>query len=191
MRRRPPRRPPSLIDPLLDWLALDGAGFHDGFNSPERHFERHHRPRSLSGTAADVFDQGLGRSLWFVRGADVERIGTTIAGLAEARREHLWSGVGSAAAYAGGVGEDSLRRMRELASGYASDVAQGAAFAAKARLLGGNATASTELACSILCGTSARDAAAYTDGAREGLSTADNAAAYAAWRIRVRGVFAE
>ncbi len=189
MRRRP-RGPQVLVDPLLDWFALDGAGFHDGFFHPQRFVEQRRRPRGLLGTAARVYDQGIGRSLWFVRGADVERIGNTIAAFPAARQGDLWSGASSAATYAGGVGGDALRALREGARGHAPDVAQGAAFAIKARLAGGNATPHTELAGEILCGMPAPQAAACVDLALEGISVAGKATPYDAWRDRVRAMVA-
>src|SRR5262249_33138331 len=145
MRRRP-RKPQPLVDPLLDWFSLDGAGFHDGFFHPQRFVEERRQPRGFAGTAARVYDQGIGRSLWFVRGADVERIVATIEAFPASRHPDLWSGVASAATYAGGVEREALAALRRGAGKHAADVAQGAAFGIKARLAGGNATAHTELA---------------------------------------------
>jgi hypothetical protein len=185
-----PRVPRALVDPLLDWLALDGAGFHDGFYGPDRSLDERRPPRDLAGTAARVYDQGLGRSLWFVRGADVERIHATIAGFPAARQPQLWSGSASAAAYAGGVDGDALQALLDAAGGLAPDVAQGVAFAAKARLAGGNLVPHTELACTIACGMSAAEAARHTDLALEGLQLEGQESFYDAWRVRVRTTLA-
>jgi hypothetical protein len=68
----PERRLPAL-DPLLGWLAVDGYGFHEGYFHWRRRVSARELPRGLSASARRVFDQGLGRSLWFVEGADVPR----------------------------------------------------------------------------------------------------------------------
>jgi hypothetical protein len=187
MRRRP-RRPLLLVDPLLDWFALDGAGFHDGFFHPQRFVEEQRRPRGLDAAGGRLYDQGIGRSLWFVRGADVERIGATVASFPASRRPDLWSGVGSAATYAGGVGAEALAALREGCGGHRAELAQGAAFAVKARLAGGNPVAHTELAAETLCGMPALAAARCTDAALEGIVVAGHESPYEAWSARVRAM---
>jgi hypothetical protein len=182
---RPPRRPPAVFEPMQGWLAMDGAGFHEGFNRPQRAFERQWRPRRLSAEAARVFDQGLGRSLWFLKGGDVEAIGLTIVRFPQARRGDLWSGLASAATYAGGVSDDVLQALRDTAGRDRTEVAVGAALAAKARLLGGNPTSHTERACLILCGAGAVATARVTDAAQEGLALGAAASPYERWRERI------
>lgn len=84
------------LDPLLRWLLLDGYGFHEGFFHWPKYLDDGPPPGRVAGYAARVFDQGLGRSLWFVEGAEVAAIGETIAHFSESRRADLWSGVGLA-----------------------------------------------------------------------------------------------
>src|SRR3712207_8380154 len=61
-------------------------------------------PRSTLFPYTTLFrsDQGLGRSLWFVQGADVRRIPATVNAFPAERRPDLWSGLGLACGYAGG-----------------------------------------------------------------------------------------
>lgn len=236
-------------DPLLRWLALDGYGFHEAYFRTPLVVARQRPPRLLPGwrgcahSAAHVVDQGIGRALWFVCGADTDRLADTIAGFAPGRRPDLWSGVGLAAAYAGyrptvgptastgagsprpvarrqqaaevtvpsavspeaaipgpagvpdgglpgGAAQDTETCLRELAARagrYLPDVAQGAAFAAKARYLAGLVTAHTEIAARVLCGMPVAAAAECTDAALP----ADTAAAdaYQTWRRQIRQRF--
>src|SRR5215213_2987648 len=81
------------MDPLLRWLAVDGYGFHEGYFRWRRYLGRRANPARLSGYGRRVFDQGFGRSLWFVDGAEVDRVSTTIAALPPTRHADLWSGV--------------------------------------------------------------------------------------------------
>lgn len=163
--RRDPARTLRNFDPLLGWLAVDGYGFHEGYFKWPAYVARQERPRRLSGYTLRVFDQGLGRSLWFVEGADAERIIGTINAFAPERRSDLWSGVGLACAYAGGADDAALALLRDGAGGFAAQLAQGAAFAAKARQRAGNMAAHTEAACRLLCGMTAAAAAEATDAA--------------------------
>lgn len=186
----PTRAHASTFDPLLRWLVIDGYGFHEGFFHWRRYLAGQSAPRRLPGYARRVFDQGLGRSLWFVDGADVELLPRTIAALPPERHADLWSGVGLAAAYAGGAEEAELRHLREAAGTHWPQLAQGAAFAAKARQRAGNVTDHTRLATRVLCDLGVEAAAALTDAALENLPDRTEAPAYEAWRQRIQQAFA-
>ncbi len=176
----------SRLDPLLCWLAFDGYGFHQGYFDWPHAVEGHQEvPRRVRGYGRRSFDQGLGRSLWFVDGADVERIPRTIATFQEARWSDLWSGVGLAATYAGGVDEAAITSLRDAGRGFEAELAQGAAFGAKARLRAGNMAANVETTCQILCGSSAPEAAQATDRALDGLPADGDVPAYEVWRRRI------
>ncbi len=166
--RGDPRRCLARLDPLLRWLALDGYGFHEGYFSWRRFVEREAVPVHLSGYAPRAFDQGLGRSLWFVDGSDAGRIAATVAAFAPERRADLWSGVGLACAYAGGADRSAIETLREAAGPHRPHLAQGAAFAAKARQRACNPQDHTDCACGVLCGMSADEAAVVTDGGAGG-----------------------
>jgi hypothetical protein len=185
--RRRLDRPPAGLDALLGWLAVDGYGFHQGYFGRASAAGHRRVPDRVTGYAGRVFDQGMGRSLWFIEGADVGRIAAAIVGFPAARRADLWSGVGLASAYAGGVTDAALRALGERSGPNHAHVAQGVAFAAKARQRAGNPAAQTELACRILCGMSADEAAGLTDRALINLGDCEGVPAYEVWRGRIRG----
>jgi enediyne biosynthesis protein E3 len=150
-------------DPVLWWLVLDGYGFHQGYFHFQAQLRRNHSCLRLSPDGCHVFHQGLGRSLWFVHGADACGISATIARLPLHYHGDAWSGVGLAAAYAGGVKPEAFAQLRREAGIHVPALAQGAAFAAKARQLAGNPAEHTELACALFCQMDATDAAALCD----------------------------
>lgn len=180
---------PPWLDPLLGWLALDGYGFHAGYFDWPTTVRKQRKPKFAAGYASQVFDQGLGRSLWFVEGANVTQIPHTIVTFAPHRHADLWSGVGLACAYAGGVEANAILALQMAAGPFYPCLAQGAAFAAKARQRAGNPAPHTELACSLLCGCSAEEAAQVTDRALADLPTAETQPAYAIWRQRIQQFF--
>lgn len=188
--RRPPERLLASLDPLLGWLAIDGYGFHEGYFHSRTYVGAHGRRPRISGHGARVFDQGLGRSLWFVDAADVDRIAGTIATFEPARRSDLWSGVALAAVYAGGVDVDRLRRLAAHASGYESALAQGAAFAAEARERARNMVPHTELACRLFAGVAAGEAARVVRDLSRDARDRDEAPAYQCWRERIGAALA-
>src|SRR5262249_4301914 len=96
------------LDPLLQWLAFDGWGFHEGFFRWPGYVGGGLPPARLSGYEVRAFDQGLGRSWWFVNGGDPDRIAQTIAAFTPERQADMWSGIGLAATYGGIVRERVL-----------------------------------------------------------------------------------
>lgn len=171
------------FDLLLRWLVLDGYGFHQGYF----HFKA---PLSsalnrLSIGARHVFYQGLGRSLWFVHGCDPHQISKTISSFPALYQCDAWSGIGLACAYAGGAALPDQQELVALAGRCHSALAQGAAFAAKARQLAGNQAAHTEQACVVLAGVNAEQAAALCDRALAQVNR-DCSSPYQQWRELVQ-----
>jgi hypothetical protein len=184
------------LDPLLQWLAFDGWGFHEGFFHWPKYISGQPAPRRLAGYERRAFDQGLGRSWWFVNGGNPELIASTIGNFNESRQPDLWSGIGLAATYAGMVSEDSLGALRESAGVHWPHLAQGAAFAAKARQRAANLTDYTDLAARTLCSLSALEAARLCDttlGAPASLpaccSSDGQPPRYELWRRRIQNTF--
>ncbi|MBN2563243.1 MAG: DUF1702 family protein [Phycisphaerae bacterium] len=189
LRRRPDRWL-DRFDPLLRWLVVDGYGFHECFFHRQRCIEQQAVPGHFRGYYRRAFDFGLGRCLWFVDGAEAERIAATIASFPPERRDDLWSGVGLACPYAGGADRGGVEALREAAGASLPCVAQGAAFAAKARQRAGNLAPHTEMACEVLCGMSAAQAAGITDAALESLPSDGAEPAFEVWRRRIKLSFA-
>jgi len=174
------------LDPLLGWLAVDGYGFHEGYFNWPRYVEQQAIPTRLIGYERRAFDQGLGRSMWFVKGADVATVVRTINAFPVARRDDLWSGVGLACAYAGGCNRTGIESLRVAANGHFPALAQGVAFAAKTRQRAANLTAHTESVCRVICERSAEEVAAITDAALQDLHEEDGVPAFEAWRRRIQ-----
>lgn len=179
-----PIRALSRYQNIHKWLALDGYGFHEGYFNWHRSIVQHRVPRRLSTDAAQVFDQGLGRSLWFVHGADPASVASAIATFEAARHNDLWSGVGLAAAYAGNAMSIDFRSLRERAGPHKTALGQGVVFAAQARQRANNAAKHTEFACLEILGMTCSAAA---DIAIRALPAAgDSLNAYRQWRLAIQ-----
>lgn len=177
------------FDPLLRWLIVDGYGFHEAFFHWPRYLGADAIPGRVQGYAQRAFDQGFGRCLWFLEGTEVGRIAKTIGGFSPERRGDLWSGVGLASVYAGEVAETELQALRDAARPFVPQLAQGAAFAAKARQRAGNLSPYHDLACGVLCGLDATEAAQVSDEALENLPADGVQPAYEIWRQRIQQRF--
>ena len=173
-------------DPVVGWLVVEGYGFHETYFDWPRVLEKQERPKHLQGYAGRVFDQGLGRCLWFVKGSDPDRIAHTIATFPDSRQADIWSGVGLACGYAGGVDADAIQRLATLADVYQTPMAQGAAFAAGARHRAGNPVAHTELACQILWRSSLAETAHLVEAAGIEIPLNGPEPTWETWRQRVQ-----
>jgi hypothetical protein len=180
------RRFQAGLDPLCRWMALDGFGFHEAFYRWRRTVERQEAPARVFGYALRPFDFGVGRRLWFTPGDEVGHIVRYVAAFPPSRQGDLWTGIGEACTFAGGRGEDALREIRRAAGPYAPQLGQGVAFSAKARVRAGNPAAHTELACRLLCGRSAGEAATLTDETLAGLPPDGEVPAFETWRRRIQ-----
>jgi hypothetical protein len=153
------------LDPLVAWCLVDGYGFHQGLFQAERYVVRREPPpAALPAFARPLFDAGLGRSLWWSRGAEPELIAAAIGAFPAERRGQMWSGVGLAATYAGGVDDAALLKLRALAGAHLPDLIAGVPFATRMRQKGGNPSPVTERACRVLLGCDADAASDWIVG---------------------------
>jgi hypothetical protein len=144
------------FDPGLGWFAIDGYGFHEGFFHDCTFIDQCIAPTTVSGYAARCFDHGLGRSIWFVKGAVPERIRESILAFPQERRGDLWAGIGLACAFAGGVHEDLasyatvIKKLQSFAAPAELDLSLGVVLAAYSRYKAGTASPWTSLACQLV-----------------------------------------
>jgi hypothetical protein len=179
-------------DPLLRWLVLDGFGFHQAyFRTRQYVHEQYQEPRfpwpadGPQWYVDRVIDQGIGRAMWFVGGADAQHVTDLLDRFPAHRRPDLYSGAGLAATYAGGAGAEELRWFWDHAGDYRPQVAQGSAFAAGARVRAGLVVPHTEVATEVFCGTSAASAWELTERTLPDGPAADGTPAYEVWRQRL------
>jgi len=177
--------------PALRWLAWDGYGFHQGFFASDATIGAQRTPRGLSAEQQSLFDQGLGRAVWFHECADPDGVALRIAEFDPARRGSLWSGAGLAATYTGGADVADLGRLAALAGEHSADLAHGAALACAARTHAGLIPAHTAAAAHALTGALAEEASGWVAC---GLSRIGQCAAgpggYQAWRQEICGLWA-
>ncbi|MBW2274107.1 MAG: DUF1702 family protein [Deltaproteobacteria bacterium] len=183
------------LDSLLGWLALDGYGFHEGYFHPGRTIDEQQLPRQVKGYRVRVFDTGVGRSLWFVSCADPDAAADRIRRFDTPRQADLWAGLGLACTYAGGAGEAGIERLLELAGPHRASLAQGSAFAAKARQRAGLPAEHTRRAVEAICGTTVDLAAKVCDSELPDARDADETAAaelpaFERWRSGIRASLA-
>jgi hypothetical protein len=180
------RRAVARRDPLLGWLVADGWGFHQTYFHPERWATGRARLPLRNGYLSRAVDQGVGRALWFVAGADPAGVASHVERFAPDRRADLWSGIGLAATYAGGCTAEDLDHLVTLAGGHRAPLAQGAAFGATARVVAGNATAAVDRAARALAGRGSAELSRLAKVCEPPEPRAVLGDDYERWRARLR-----
>ncbi|NQW05152.1 MAG: DUF1702 family protein [Acidobacteria bacterium] len=146
------------LDPMTAWCVADGYGFHQGFFHWRRFRSgRRAAPRSLAPQNRALFDAGVGRSFWWVWGAEPDAIAAAIRRFDADRHPEMWTGIGTAIAYAGGGPADAASRLFELSGRCQADLLVGIALAAHMRHKGGSAAQWTHAVCADLLHASVED----------------------------------
>ncbi|WP_370943937.1 DUF1702 family protein [Amycolatopsis sp. cg5] len=188
---------PELTDvpyhPTMSWLAVDGYGFDRAYFDTKRWVDeqRVEAPYPWAG-APEYFqravDQGIGRALWFINGADDRAVADAVNRFPAERRPDLWAGVGLAATFAGGCDELGLARLRESSGEHHDELALGVVFAIKARTFAGFVPEHSERAAQLLAGLTVDRAREIADSTE--VTESDGAEpAYELWRQRIRDHF--
>ncbi|ANW21526.1 DUF1702 family protein [Streptomyces clavuligerus] len=177
--------------PVMSWLAVDGYGFDLAYFHTRRWVNEQRVPDPYPWEGApDYFpravDQGIGRALWFIHGADVSRVAPAVERFSTHRRADLWSGVGLAATFAGCCAPEQLRTLRDAAAGYGEHLAQGAVFAAKARDYAGTVPEHTHAATAALTGLTVEAAVRLADDSSVAGRESGSLPAYELWRQNIR-----
>jgi hypothetical protein len=181
-------------EPALSWYIWDGYGFERAFYNPKKWIVQ---KRTEKGPFAwkptsyvkRAIDQGIGRVLWFYEGASVTDVAALVGTFPAERRADLWSGVGTAASYAGGVDASGLEQLKQLSGRYQAELALGAVLAMKARVLADTVSDHSELAAKVLCGSDPVTAAFLTNTAAIDLPPDGEVPAYEEFRRRIRENF--
>jgi enediyne biosynthesis protein E2 len=177
--------------PTMSWLAVDGYGFDRAYFDTKRWVDEQKVPSPYPWEGSpDYFlravDQGIGRALWFIHGARPAEVAAAVARFAGDRRPDLWSGVGLAAAFAGGCEAGELAVLRDAVAGHVAELGQGVVFAVKARSYSGLVPEHTCAAAQALAGLSVEAAVALADGTAVSASESGATPAYELWRHKIR-----
>lgn len=150
----------DLFDLPMHYRILDGYGFCKGLFRARQTLQQQSVPGGISDLYLGYYDQGLGRSLWYVCGGDPDKIKTAIDKFAAARQPELWRGMGIACSYLGGCDEAALIEVIAASGMHRAQLQAGALVSARARIDSQTSDGDIERVCRLWCGVSAAEAAA-------------------------------
>lgn len=145
------------VDRSLQFRVIDGYGYYEGIFRQRQSVRNREIPVAFQ-LQHEAYDQGLGRSIWFLTQGDPERIGMVVASFDTTRQSGLWRGIGTACAFSGGATHADIEELKKLSGDFRSDLAVGAAWIGKARVQTFTVTPEMEKACYLLSGLGTTEA---------------------------------
>lgn len=154
------KKPASLLfleslDPFMVFRVLDGYGYCDGTFRQVPTIQNKERPGHVETKYLQAYDQGVGRSLWYMSKGDPQKVVSMIESFPELRQPALWRGVGIACSFVGGNTESALSALLDFSAKNREHLAVGVAIASRARMQTNTLNEDVELSCRILCNLSA------------------------------------
>lgn len=140
----------------------DGCGYYDGIFRQRQVIKGQIRLEYIEEKNYSAYDEGLGRSIWYLNKGDVAKVSEMIQNFSSARHSDLWRGIGIACSYVGGFDEQTLNSLVPSAGQYSSQLGIGAAMVAKSRIDADSLTNEIELACSVFNQLTAEEAMKIT-----------------------------
>ena len=132
------------IETRLYHRVADGCGYYDGIFRQRQTVLSQQLPSYLPEAAMPIYNQGIGRSLWYSSNADINKIRSKIESFPTGRQADLWRGIGIAVAYVGGCDDDTLKTLLQYAAVNSIQLACGSALAARSRMEANTMTTDTD-----------------------------------------------
>ncbi|MFL5763252.1 MAG: DUF1702 family protein [Bacteroidia bacterium] len=151
------------IEYLMRPRVFDGYGYYEGLFRSRTAVKGKKLPAGLTDMTRVWYDQGLGRSIWFLSSGEPAKAKEIISGFDVERRPALWKGIGHAAGYIGGCDHETLHELASAAGNNITQLGIGAAMAARGRVHANFVTPDTELACQTWWGLSAKELASLSE----------------------------
>lgn len=140
--------------PSMMYRVLDGHGYYDGIFRSVQTIDNQSRPASIEEKYHAGYDQGVGRSLWYAAGGDVDRVVRAVNAFSSDRHAALWRGVGIASTFVGGCDERVMSKLSASSATNRKHLSFGAALAIKARIATNTLAEDTLLTCRVVCNNS-------------------------------------
>ena len=128
--------PTSIVSDLNSasgYRVMDGVGYYHGILRRRAAIERQLIPDIVSISLLPAYDQGLGRSLWYNAGGEIEPVLKKIELFPKDRTPALWRGIGVAITYVGGASNKQVEAIREASKSNLAHLKYGALMALLSR----------------------------------------------------------
>lgn len=137
------------LESLMQCRVIDGYGYYEGIFRKRRSIGEQQIPLALENRFLHAYDQGLGRSIWYICKGSCEKIKEMVEPFPTSRHKDLWRGIGTACAYVGGFDENLLTQLTTSSGGNHKQLSIGAALVSRSRTEAGSFTRYIDMACRV------------------------------------------
>jgi hypothetical protein len=139
------------LEPLMQCRVIDGYGYYEGIFRKRRSIGGLQIPLALENKFLHAYDQGIGRSIWYMSKGSCEKIIEMVTTFPSSRQKDLWRGIGTACAYVGGFDENLLRQLSLSSLSYHIQLSIGATLVSRSRSEAGSHSSYIDMACRVWC----------------------------------------
>ncbi|MFT4526334.1 MAG: hypothetical protein ACI9FU_001407 [Granulosicoccus sp.] len=151
------------LDSMTQGRAMDGFGYYMGLFRRRISIRTQQIPKGISDDLQLAFDQGIGRSLWYISKGDLEMLERMMDSFPVYRQKHMWRGIGVACPVVGGCNAKHLGDLRQLSGEFKNQLETGCAMAAKSSVVSGVDNRVLDDASELWLNRSKKEAARLTD----------------------------
>ena len=140
------------LEPHYKYRVVDGFAYYHGKFKRRQAVRMQEIPENLNSFGIRAYNQGLGRSLWYLAQGEVEKLHRLIDIFPIERRFDMWRGVGVAVAYVGGVKPIVIEELMKLSGNYLPAFKCGIAIAVQTKEKAKVTSNDTSLICATATG---------------------------------------
>lgn len=180
-----PQIPESEKDSFWAFMVMDNYGFTEAIYRWRRTLGKREIPNLGDRMAQRAFDHGVGRSVFFVSGGNVDIVCETIERFEVWRQPDLWHGFGLTAGHWAALDESDFRKILKRAGPFRKYVQSGVALATTLRVGTNEVSDYSDAVGRIACGASSAEIALLSSSCLPGGAEPVGANAFLQW-IRLR-----
>ena len=121
------------IDAKWKLRVLDGYGYCSALLKRRATIRNQIIPQHIPHNFQSGFDQGIGRSLWYIAKGDVERLKRNVDLFSSNRHADLWRGIGIAITFVGGIESHHIKELETVANQWMTELKVGVLMAQLSR----------------------------------------------------------
>lgn len=103
----------------------DGIGYYFGFFRHRQTVKNQVFPQFIPNVYLPAFFYGIGRTLWYVSGGNLEVLSSLLTLFEQKNQAFLWTGIGIASAFVGGCSKEHITILIELSNSFQDDFLKG------------------------------------------------------------------
>ena len=138
------------LEPMFKFRVIDGYAYYDGIFRRRRSVRMKQIPENLESLSLRAYDQGLGRSFWYIAQGEVDKLIRIISNFPKERQFDMWRGIGIAIAYVGGVENAELIELNDISGNCSKAFKCGIALVTQSREEAKTSSIYTETICNTL-----------------------------------------